>query len=107
MFGTLVAGFLALFALDAFGSNRSFVETLPEFLAHLAPAGLVLAVVGLTWHRPWLGAAAFAALASAYALVARRLDWILAISGPLLIVAASFGWSGWYGREDPESRRRL
>jgi glucose-6-phosphate-specific signal transduction histidine kinase len=103
--GTLVAAFLALFALDAFEGHRGLTEVLPALLVHLAPSLLVLAIVALAWHRSWVGAAMFAALAAGYALAVRRLDWILAISGPLLSVAAAFAWSGWYGREDARRRR--
>ena len=100
MLGTLVSAYLALFALDAFGA-RSVVEALPAFLVHLAPAALVLAIVALAWRWPVIGAIVFAALAAAYAFTARRLDWIVAISGPLFIVALLFAWSWWYGRSEP------
>jgi len=96
--GTLVALFLGLFALDAFAGGA--------FLVHLAPSFLVLTIVALAWHRSWVGAATFAVLAVGYALAVRRLDWILVISGPLLIVAAAFAWSGWNGRVGAARARR-
>jgi len=86
--------FLSVFALDAFSSGTSFVQVLPDFLVHLAPSAIVAAVVVLSWHREWIGAVLFTALAAAYAVTAREhLSWIAAISGPLLITGALYGWS--------------
>jgi hypothetical protein len=86
--------FLGLFALDAFEPGKSFVSALADFAVHLAPAVIVLAIVAMSWRRPWIGGAAFMLLAAAYAVMARsRPDWILVISGPLLIVAMLFLWS--------------
>ena len=87
--------FLALFALDAF-SGRSIIDGLPGFVVHAGPALLVLAIVGAAWRYPLAGAAAFAVLAVAYAVtVQSRLDWIVAISGPLAAVALLFFVSWW------------
>jgi len=89
-----VSLFLSVFALDAFGSGTSFFEALPDFLIHLLPSAIVVAVVALAWHREWIGAVVFAVLAVAYAVAAREhLSWIAAISGPLLITGALYGWS--------------
>src|SRR5262245_50321223 len=88
--GILVAGFLALFALDAF-NRTSFVAALPEFAIHLIPSLLVLTVVAIAWRFEWIGAIAFVGLAALYAAMdGGRPDWILAISGPLLVVGALF-----------------
>jgi len=88
--GIAVSLFLALFALDAF-DGRPLAETIPAFVMHLLPAGVVAAVVTAAWRRPWVGAAGFAALATAYAAwVPHRPDWILVISGPLAVTAVLF-----------------
>ena len=93
-----VSLFLGVFALDAFGSETSFVQALPDFLLHLVPAAIVAAVVALAWHREWIGAVLCTALAVAYAVMAREhLSWIAAISGPFLVTAALYGW-GWLHR---------
>ena len=91
--GIGVSLFAALFALDAFdGSPLS--QALVGFVIHLAPAAVVALVVAVGWRFPWLGAAGFAALATAYAAsVQTRLDWILAISGPLVATAVLFAVS--------------
>lgn len=88
--GILVAAFLGLFALDAF-DGRPLVQTIPAFLIHLAPSFLVLAVVAAAWRFEWIGAVGFVGLAVLYAVMVHgRMDWIAAISGPLLIVAVLF-----------------
>jgi len=92
--GIAAALFLVLFALDAF-DGRSIAQVLPDFARHLIPAALVAAAVGLGWRFPWAGAAGFAALAIGYAvMVPQRIDWILAISGPLALTALLFALGG-------------
>jgi hypothetical protein len=84
--GIAVCLFLALFALDAVGAR--------EFLFHLGPMLLLMAVVLASWKQPWLGGAVFTVLALVYAYSARhRPDWVLAVSGPLLVVGLLFLWS--------------
>jgi hypothetical protein len=100
--GIGVALFLGLFALDAFEPGRPLARALIDFAMHLSPAAVVIAIVALAWHRPWLGGVSFMVLATAYALTAGfrvgwRVDWIVAISGPLLIVGVLYLWAG--GRE--------
>jgi hypothetical protein len=84
--GIGVCLFLSMFALDAVGAR--------EFLFHLGPMALLLAVVLVSWKQPWLGGAVFTVLACVYAYTARhRLDWVLPVSGPLLLVGVLFLWS--------------
>ena len=86
--------FLSLFALDAFSAGKPLPRALTDFAFHLVPAAVVLAVVVLAWRRPWLGGVAFIGLAAGYALsVGSRLDWMIAISAPLLTVGLLFLWS--------------
>ena len=92
--GILVGFFLSLFAWDAFETGKPLARALTDFAIHLAPAAVVLAIVALSWRRPWIGGVAFVLLAAVYALgVSFRLDWILAISGPLLTAGVLFLWS--------------
>jgi len=94
IFGIGVGLFLGLFALDAFETGKPMGRALVEFGIHLVPSAVILATVALAWRREWIGGVAFLALAAAYALSARsRLDWVLAISGPLLAGGALFLWS--------------
>lgn len=88
--GIVLAGFLALFALDGFDGG-SLTETLPAFAMHLLPSLVVLAVVATAWKWEWIGAAGFIALAVVYAWMAGyRLDWVAVISLPLLLVGLLF-----------------
>jgi hypothetical protein len=94
LLGIAVGVFLGLFALDAFAPGKPLDRALTDFAIHLVPAALVLGIVALSWRRPWFGGVAFVLLAAAYALTVRfRLDWVLAISGPLLTVGLLFLWS--------------
>jgi hypothetical protein len=92
--GVLVCAFLSLFALDAFGGGKSFMQALPGFLIHVAPALLLLVVVAVSWRWEWIGGLVFAGLATGYAYLARQHPtWIAIISGPLLAVGILFFWS--------------
>ena len=92
--GILVCLFLSLFALDAFGGGTSPIQALPDVAVHLAPALILLAVVGVSWRWEWVGALVFTGLAIGYAYVSRNNpSWVLVISGPLLIVGVLFSYS--------------
>jgi hypothetical protein len=95
-----MTAFLAMFALDAFGEGKPFIQALAEFAIHLVPALLLLAIVAMSWRWEWVGGIAFVALAAAYvAMVPGRLDWILVISGPLLLIGVLFLASWWFHEE--------
>ena len=68
--GILVSLFIGMFALDAFSQGKPFFQALPDFLIHLIPALVLLAIVAASFRRPWLGALAFIGLAAVYALTA-------------------------------------
>jgi hypothetical protein len=97
--GILLSVFLAMFALDAFSEGKPFVQALPYFAIHLAPAVLLLAIVAASWRWEWVGGLLFVALAVGYGTMVRRLDWILVISGPLLVVGGLFLLSWWFHEE--------
>jgi hypothetical protein len=98
--GILVCLFLSLFALDAFGGGKTFIQALPDFAIHVAPMLILLAVVGVSWRREWVGGLVFTGLAVGYAYLARHhLPWIPTISGPLLVVGVLFFWSWAHHRE--------
>lgn len=91
MLALAVSVFFGLFALDAFAPGKSRADAWIDLAFHLVPAITVLTAVALSWQRPWIGALAFITLALAYALTAgSRVDWILAISGPLMAVGVLF-----------------
>jgi hypothetical protein len=93
--GIAVSLFVGLFALDAFSQGRPFVEAIPDFVIHLIPTFLLLALVGASWRREWIGGVTFIGLAVMYAttMARGRLDWMLLIAGPLALVGALFVWS--------------
>ena len=92
--GVLVSMFVGLFALDAFNQGTPFLQALPGFFIHMLPAFILLALVSASWRREWIGGVGFIALAVAYSMMARgHVDWMLAISGPLLVVGTLFLWS--------------
>ena len=97
--GILVSLFIAMFALDAFSEEKPFLRALVDFIVHLVPALVLLGLVIASFRQPWIGAVAFIGLAILYALTMSqgRIDWVLAISGPLLAVGVLFCWSWWLG----------
>lgn len=91
----LFACFISLFALDVFVEGRPWTETLVALLIHLIPTYLLILILVFAWRRPWVGSAAYTALAAAYAVTAwRHPTWILVIAVPLLVIAALF-WLSW------------
>jgi hypothetical protein len=83
----LVCLYLGLFALAAFSGAKPLLRAIADFVVHLAPVIVLLGVVALSRRREWLGGFVFTALAAAYAYLARRhLDWVIGVSGPLLLV---------------------
>ncbi len=95
LLGVLVSLFIGLFALDAFSEGKPFLEALPDVVIHLIPAVLLLAVVAVSFRWEWIGAVVFIGLAVLYAATMAKghLDWMLLISGPLVVVGALFLWS--------------
>ena len=95
LLGVATCLFIGAFALDAFTGAPSFASGLADFAIHLVPALALLAVVALAWRRAWIGGVVFLALAILYAITMAkgRLDWMVAISGPLAVVGLLFLWS--------------
>jgi len=94
LLGIALTLFLCIFALDAFEPHKPLASVLTDLAVHLVPAALVLAIVTIAWRRPLAGGVAFVGLAFAYALNVRfRVDWVLVISGPMLMTGLLFLWS--------------
>lgn len=92
--GMAMALFLALFALDAFEGSASLRNKVLHMLIHLWPSGLLALVIVLAWRRPMIGLVAFLLLAFGYAVWAwDHPQWVLVISGPLVVVAMLYAWS--------------
>lgn len=101
--GIAVGLFVALFAFDAFDRNAATGELVQDFAIHLVPSAVLLVAVAVAWRHPLIGAATFVGLGVFYAIAAQRLDWIVVISGPLVMVGMLFAWSG--GRQAAANRR--
>ena len=94
--GVAMVLFLGMFASDAFQGDASIGDKVLDFLMHVIPAGLCLAVVMVAWKREAIGAVVFALLAGVYTLWAMpRWDWIAVIGGALLLVAFSYAMAWW------------
>lgn len=92
----LLVAFLGLFAADTFTGPGDGFERSRDALMHLLPALACLLIVVVAWRKAWIGALAFGILAGIYALWASdRPEWVLAISGPLALVALLYSWAWW------------
>jgi hypothetical protein len=92
--------FLSLFALDVFDGHHSFWPTMLAFIMHQVPVFVLIAALILAWRWEWIGAALYASAGLLYITwvlftsrpwsLAMRLNCILLIGGPALIIAALF-----------------
>lgn len=86
----LFAGFISLFALDAFRGESGFWENLLAFLIHLLPVYILVGGLFLAWRWPWIGAVLYFALAILYmVLTGGRQHWsaYVGISLPLIVIS--------------------
>ena len=98
--GLLFAAFISLFALDMFGAGYGFWEAIAGFLIHLIPTYLILIALAVAWRWEWVGALLFAALGTAYVVIAwGRFPWAtyVIVSGPAFLIGALF-LTGWFLR---------
>lgn len=94
--GILFAAFLSMFALDALTEKQGAFRILAALLIHLVPALVVVAALAAAWRRDICGGPLFLLGAVLYAVAnLARPDWILLISGPLLLLSILFtaSWS--------------
>lgn len=93
----LFTAFISLFAFEA-GDTQQVAQPL-DFIMHLLPVGFCVLIIALAWKREWIGAAAFITLALLYAWWAMdHLQWVLLMSGPLLIIAMLYLYAWWMRR---------
>ena len=84
---------LSTFALDVFGEGLSFWQTVLALLVHLIPTWIIIAVLIVSWHRGWFGAAFFPGLGLLYLVTTwGRFHWsvYLMIAGPLFLMGVLF-----------------
>lgn len=100
--GLILAGFLALFALDVFGEGYATREAIVALFMHLIPTFLVLAALAIAWRWEWFGALLCFGLAVLYVVMSwgrMPLSAFVVIAGPLVVMAVLF-WVGWIKREE-------
>lgn len=86
--------FVSLFALDVFGGDYDFFETILAFLIHLIPTGIILIALVVSWRWEWIGSIAFTALGVLYIVMFwdREFSWSIYVmmSGPLFLLGILF-----------------
>ncbi len=98
----LFALFLSMFALDVFGENYGFWETILALFMHLIPTWIVLVVLAFCWRWEWIGGILFPALGVFYLITFwGRFHWTVyvVISGPLFLLSLLFLANWWYRAE--------
>ncbi|HEV2325473.1 MAG TPA: hypothetical protein VGS10_16090 [Terracidiphilus sp.] len=98
----LFALFLSFFALDVFHEAHGFWSTALALVIHLVPTASILLILAAAWRREWMGTVLFAVLAVLYARQALPMhpSWAVAISGPLVAIAALF-FADWLAERPP------
>lgn len=85
------AGFVGLFAIDAFTEEGNTMDVMRVFLIHLTPSLIIVLILVFSWNREWIGGLTFIVLAITYAFYAQsHFWWILLISIPLFIIGILF-----------------
>ncbi|MBW2997779.1 hypothetical protein KY349_05560 [Candidatus Woesearchaeota archaeon] len=95
--GILFAIFVSIFALDVFGQDQAFWQTVVALIMHLVPTYIVVLLLLLSWRQEFIGGVNFVALSALYLLLFRGqhiLTYIL-ISGPAFLIGALFIWNSY------------
>ncbi|HVN19720.1 MAG TPA: hypothetical protein VMU05_13125 [Dongiaceae bacterium] len=94
----LYIAFLSMFALDVFSEEHGFWRIVAALSIHLIPTFILTVVLILAWRWEWIGAALYAAAGVVYTAwvlghplaPAIKVNWILIIGTPTLLIAALF-----------------
>lgn len=93
--------FISMFALDVFGNNYTFWQTVQGLFMHLIPSMIMIVFLIIAWKREWVGAVGFFLFALIYiGMIVRRplegymLSYSLIIAGPSIIVGILW-WLNW------------
>ena len=90
----LFAAFLTVLAGDVFAERLSAPDTLVAFVIHLVPAALVVTLLVVAWRWPAVGGATFLGAGAINAMwvvaATHPFSWIVAISGPLVLIGVLF-----------------
>jgi hypothetical protein len=99
LLGLLFAGFLGVFAIDAFGEGNTLRQTILAVTMHLIPMAAVLGALALSWRWGWAGGLVFLGLAAWYVVTSwGRFHWstYVVIAGPLGLLGLLFEIDWWY-----------
>lgn len=97
------AAFISIFAVDVFGAQLGFWNTLLALLIHLIPTWIVLIVLALSWRRGWIAGVVFPSLGVLYLVTFwGKFHWsaYLVISGSLVLLGILF-LVDWLSRRAP------
>ena len=109
----LFIAFLSLFALDVFGHELGFWQTVLALTMQLIPSFVLIVALILAWRWEWIGAVLYAAAGLLYVVwvvslsrpvpPAMRFIWALTIAGPAFLIAGLF-LANWRKHDDLRSR---
>lgn len=92
--------FISMFALDIFGNNYSFWETVIGLFMHLIPSIVLTIFLIIAWKLEWVGAVGFFLFAIWYIVMTVRafewymIGWYFIIALPAVIIAILW-WLNW------------
>ena len=95
----LFIAFISIFALDVFGENLGFWNTLLALTMHLIPSLVLLGALAVAWRWEWVGAFIYTAAGALYVITVlpRRMPppsikllWIATIALPAFVIGALF-----------------
>jgi hypothetical protein len=88
LLGIAVWVFIGVCAVDVFAEGKPFAQTVARCAMHVVPSLVLLAIVAVAWPREWVGALVMLSAVVWYGVVVARgrLDRILVIAGPLVVV---------------------
>jgi hypothetical protein len=105
--------FVSMFAADAFGPGRSFAEQLGDFIIHLIPSFILLAILFVAWKWELIGGILFLVIGLGLSPFIYKLNYnmnqsvwmslkiILIITVPFIIVGALFIMSHFLKKKNP------
>ena len=92
----LYACFISVFALDSFEGHDTFLQKLGHLFLHLIPTAMVLAALGLAWHRQLIGGLVFMILGMIFTIhfgTWKETGLFLMFSMPLFVAGVGFMFS--------------
>jgi hypothetical protein len=105
--------FVSVFAADAFGPGRSIQEQLGDFIMHLIPSFILLAILFVAWKWELIGGILFLLIGLGLSPFIYRMNYdmnhsvwmslgiILAITVPFIIVGILFIMSHYLKKKNP------